>query len=201
MVLTKRGVTAARGIGVATMVLIYQALHDTWSFNKKRLDAITVRVNTYSWKINQDNSQLQKLRDNLDQLGIRFQLSQDFIKNLKKALKFSGRAENEGSVAGAEVVYILIFNALHDLYGFGERRLRQLQLRIKTYTWALLDEEVEVWDYMKCLYLECSQHYESLDQYEKEYGPVDIYGGNSSKEAVIKEKEAANNGEKLVCTW
>jgi hypothetical protein len=37
---------------------------------------------------------------------------------------------------------------------------------------------VPIWEFMKCLHLECGIDYPALTAYEKQFGPVDIYHGN-----------------------
>lgn len=180
-----RSQIAAKGGVVSTQVLIYQALHDVFNFSKKRLDALTARVNQYY----QDGytNDITPLRNRLDEIGIDFQLERDFIKNLKKALGANGRSEYNGVEAGSEATYILAFNALHDLCGFGKERLQRVQKKIKFYVWCLLDETLDVMivDYMQCLHVECGQYFDTLVDFTKRFGTPDIYGGNPGRKAVI----------------
>lgn len=169
----ERSKIAGTGALASTQALIYQALHDIWNFNKKRLDALTKRANAYQNEGYTHYEDLTRMRNRLDTFGVDFQLRRDFINNLKKALRFSGKEER----VSAEATYIIIFNALHDLYGFGKKRLQELQRKIKFYTWCLLDESlgVHIVDYMQCLTVECGQRYSSLNRYTEKYGAPDIY--------------------------
>lgn len=43
---------------------------------------------------------------------------------------------------------------------------------------AVLKSQVPIWEFMKCLHVECGIDYPALTAYEKQFGPVDIYRGN-----------------------
>lgn len=169
---------AANGGTIATSVLIYMALHDddALRFSKKRLNAITDTVTTYSEDINHSAEKFILYRNRLDQCGIDFQLKYDFIRALMKGLKFSGKRERIGAEAGIDATYTLILLAAHDIYGLGRTRLHRIQQRIKEYAWAIKDGAVHILEYMKCLACECGQKYQVLMNYENEYGEICIYG-------------------------
>lgn len=166
---------AANGGTVSTSVLIYMALHDDMGFGKKRLDAIGDKAKEYSVYINHDAGRLNELRDRIGKY-LDYQLQRDFIQTLVKGLKYSGHEERRGAEAGMEATYSLVFLALHELYGFGAQRLKRIQAHIKEYAWFIKDGTTHVLEYMKCLHCEAGQQYQALEGYEKEHGPVEIYG-------------------------
>lgn len=174
-VLTRKGL-AANGSITSTSVLVYMALHDddTLRFSGKRMDRITDWVVQRSAFINHDPGKLIACREQITRHGLDYQLQQDFIRALLKGLKYTGKEEYAGARKGADAAYILIFLALHELYGFGPQRLQRVQQRIKHYAWFIRDGVTHVLEYMKCLKLECGQQYAVLDAYEKQYGEIQI---------------------------
>jgi hypothetical protein len=173
--ITRKGI-AANGSVVSTSVLVYMALHDddVLQFGCKRLNRITDWVVQKSKSINRDMSKLQECREQIVRHGLDYQLQQDFIRALLKGLKYTGKEEYAGAREGADAAYILIFLALHELYGFGPQRLQRVQQRIKHYAWFIRDGVTHVLEYMKCLKLECGQQYAALDAYEKQHGEIQI---------------------------
>lgn len=175
MIITRERI-AANGGAISTSVLIYMALHDDdhLRFGKKRLDAITAKVNDYGKYIDHSAERYNLCRDRLDACGIDFQLKMDFIRALVKGLKYTGKQETVGAESGIEATYTMVFLALHELYGLGQKRMRRIQERIKNYAWFIRDGVMHVLEYMKCLTLECGQQYQVLMNYEKEYGEIKI---------------------------
>lgn len=171
-----RGGIAANGCVVSTSVLIYMALHDddVLQFGCKRLNRITDWVVQKSKFVNHHSDRLQDCREQVLQAGMDYQLKQDFIRVLLVGLKYSGREECEGAREGADAAYILIFLALHEVYGLGPQRIQRIQKRIKGYAWFIRAGVTHVLEYMKCLKLECGQQYQALDNYERKYGEIRI---------------------------
>lgn len=60
----------------------------------------------------------------------------------------------------------------------GAKRLQDLQQYIHDNIDAVLKSQVPIWEFMKCLHVECGIDYPALTAYEKQFGPVDIYRGN-----------------------
>lgn len=167
---------AANGSITSTSVLIYMALHDddALQFGCKRLDRITDWVVQRSVFINHDPGKLRACQEQILQHGLDYQLQRDFIQVLLKGLKYTGKEEHIGAAEGAEAAYILIFLALHELYGLGPQRIRRIQRRIKSYAWFIRNGTTQIFQYMKCLKLECQQQYEALELYEKQNGAVQL---------------------------
>ena len=61
---------------------------------------------------------------------------------------------------------------------WGAKRLQDLQRYIHDNIDAVLKSQVPIWEFMKCLHVECGIDYPALTAYEKQFGPVDIYRGN-----------------------
>ena len=75
-----------------------------------------------------------------------------------------------------EYTYTLMLYALYDVFGFRRERLRWLQRKLKFYARLILDGEVMIPEFMKCMTLECGQKFENLESWEKKYGELKIYG-------------------------
>ncbi|WP_301859562.1 hypothetical protein [uncultured Megasphaera sp.] len=168
--------TAANAAIVSTEVLIYQALHDKYGFGRGRFARIENLVDGYSQHINHNGDRYIGYRDKLDDAGLDLQLKRDFIRWIKKALGISGKAERTGAEAGMEYTYTLMLYALWDVFGFRQGRLRWLQEKLKFYAGIILEGEVRIPEFMKCMALECGQKFQYLESWEKQYGELKIYG-------------------------
>lgn len=94
-----------------------------------------------------------------------------------------------GAESGTDWATTLLFSCLHDKYGFGRNRFAAMNDMwahldefqegfIKDKVYVLTHNEVPIWEFMKCLNVECNIDYPALEAYEKQNGPVDIYHGN-----------------------
>lgn len=87
-------------------------------------------------------------------------------------------AKTRDMIAG---VAIVIFWTLYTKYKWRDKRLKDLQNYYKDKVYVLTHGEVPIWEFMKCLNVECNIDYPALEVYEKQNGPVDIYHGNRGK--------------------
>lgn len=72
---------------------------------------------------------------------------------------------------------VLIYQALHDRYGFGRGRFAKIDTAVDEYSRNINhDGEVMIPEFMKCMTLECGQKFENLESWEKKYGELRIYG-------------------------
>ena len=83
-----------------------------------------------------------------------------------------------GAESGTDWATTLLFSCLHDKYKWRDKRLKDLQNYYKDKVYVLTHNEVPIWEFMKCLNVECNIDYPALEAYEKQNGPVDIYRGN-----------------------
>ena len=86
-------------------------------------------------------------------------------------------AHTRDMVAG---VAIVIFWTMYSVYGWRKKRITDLFGYYKDKVYVLTHGEVPIWEFMKCLNVECGVEYPALDEYERINGPVDIYGGNKN---------------------
>lgn len=77
----------------------------------------------------------------------------------------------------AASVIVTLHSLRHD-FNWGAKRLQDLQRYIHDNIDAVLKSQVPIWEFMKCLNVECNIDYPALEAYEKQNGPVDIYHGN-----------------------
>ena len=84
-------------------------------------------------------------------------------------------AKTRDMIAG---VAIVIFWTLYTKYSWRDKRIKDLQSYYKDKVYVLTHGEVPIWEFMKCLHVECGIDYPALTAYEKQFGPVDIYRGN-----------------------
>lgn len=159
-----------------TTALIQQALHDTYSFNKRRFQRIEEQVETYSHEIEHSPETFSLYRQRLEDKGIQVQMLRDFIRSMQKGIEVSGKAERLASEAAIEYTYTLMFLAIAELFKFGRERLQTLQKRIKLYTWCIRDGDVMVPEFMKCMAIECGQVHTNIDDWERVHGELRIYG-------------------------
>ena len=77
----------------------------------------------------------------------------------------------------AASVIVTLHSLRHD-FKWGAKRLQDLQQYIHDNIDAVLKSKVPIWEFMKCLHVECGIDYPALTAYETQFGPVDIYRGN-----------------------
>lgn len=164
-----------------TATLIFMALHDKYRFNKKRLEAIKAKCNEYNEnEIKNDPKYTGKaflvMRDKLESLGIDIRLQRDFTNWIVAGLGLSGKEQRIAAKETIEMVYVYLFMALRELYNFGRKRMQWLQRKIKFYAGCIREGTPRIEEYMKCLSIECGQHYPNLTVCEEKYGELKIYG-------------------------
>lgn len=164
-----------------TATLIFMALHDKYGFNKKRLEAIKGKCNEYNQReIKNDPQRTGKsfwiMRDKLESLGIDARLRRDFINWIVAGIGLNGKEQRIAAKETIEMVYVYLFMAVHELYGFGRQRMQWLQEKIKFYAGCIREGTPRIEEYMKCLSVECGQIYPNLAACEKKYGELKIYG-------------------------
>lgn len=160
----------------STNALIQQALHDKYQFNKGRFQRIEDKVEAYSYEIEHDTAKFASYRQRLEEKGIDKQSLRDFIRGMQRALKVSGKSERTSSEAATEYTYTLVFLAIADLFKFGRERLRWLQQKIKFYIWCVLDGDVMLPEFIKCMAVECGQDKTNIQAWENQFGELKIYG-------------------------
>ena len=163
--------------GIAcTQVLIYQALHDLWGFGRKRFAIINDLVDQYSKDIDHCGARFSFYRNALDDVKLSERLKRDYISWMKKGIEVSGKAENVGSEAGMEYTYVLMIYAICKQFGFKQKKIQRLQEKLKFYARLILDGEVMIVEFMKCMELECGQKFKNLKDWEAMNGELKIYG-------------------------
>ena len=88
-----------------------------------------------------------------------------------------GQFEKETKETLHASVIVTLHSLRHD-FKWGAKRLQDLQQYIHDTIDAVLKSHVPIWEFMKCLHVECGIDYPALTAYEKQFGPVDIYRGN-----------------------
>lgn len=127
-----------------------------------------------------DRQRMEVRRDELCEHGFDRFLNERIAEKMQKMITGRTRdlklmAKTRDMIAGVAVV---IFWTLYTKYKWRDKRLKDLQNYYKDKVYVLTHNEVPIWEFMKCLNVECNIDYPALKAYEKQNGPVDIYHGN-----------------------
>ncbi len=164
-----------------TATLVFMALHDMHGFSKARMERIKKKCNEYNHQSLANDpdftgSEFIAMRTKMERLGVDERLERDFISWIVSGLGMKGKEQRRAAMASIEASYIYLFLALHELFGFGAQRLRNIQQKIKFYAGCIRDGEPGIEEYMKCMEVECGQVYPGLKACEAAHGEVKIYG-------------------------
>lgn len=164
-----------------TATLVFMALHDMHGFSKTRMERIKRKCNEYNHQSLANDpdftgSEFVAMRTKMERLGVDERLERDFISWIVSGLGMKGKEQRRAAMASIEASYIYLFLALHELFGFGAQRLRNIQQKIKFYAGCIRDGEPGIEEYMKCMEVECGQVYPGLKACEAAHGEVKIYG-------------------------
>lgn len=164
-----------------TATLVFMDLHDMHGFSKTRMERIKRKCNEYNHQSLANDpdftgSEFVAMRTKMERLGVDERLERDFISWIVSGLGMKGKEQRRAAMASIEASYIYLFLALHELFGFGAQRLRNIQQKIKFYAGCIRDGEPGIEEYMKCMEVECGQVYPGLKACEAAHGEVKIYG-------------------------
>ena len=160
----------------SVQVLVYQALHDTYGFGRRRFARIEQTVNEYSERICTRQVLYDAYVHTLEAEGLDRRLRDDCIRWLRQAVNAQNHTDRRGAAVGMEYTYVLILFALYEVFGFRRTRIRRIQEKVKTYARILREGDVRIQEFMKCMQCECGQEFVLLNEYEAEHGELRIYG-------------------------
>ncbi|SFH82706.1 hypothetical protein SAMN02910401_00475 [Megasphaera elsdenii] len=160
------------------LTLIYQALHDKYGFGRNRFAKLN---EAWEHLDSKEHGFSIRWRDELcDHFGFDRFLNERDAQRLERLI--TGRTKDwrlrkyvTDHVAAS--VIVTLHSLRHD-FKWGAKRLQDLQQYIHDNIDAVLKSQVPIWEFMKCLHVECGIDYPALTAYEKQFGPVDIYRGN-----------------------
>ena len=160
------------------LTLIYQALHDKYGFGRTRFAKLNAAWEHLDSK---EHGFSIRWRDELcDHFGFDRFLNERDAQRLERLI--TGKTKDwrlrkyvTDHVAAS--VIVTLHSLRHD-FKWGAKRLQNLQQYIHDNIDAVLKSQVPIWEFMKCLHVECGIDYPALTAYEKQFGPVDIYRGN-----------------------
>lgn len=160
--------------------LLFNCLHDKYGFGRRRFAAM---LNLWNDLDKYDNADILQWRDELEQYGFDRMENERMAARMQKMITGRTRdlkliAKTRDMIAG---VAIVIFWTLYTKYKWRDKRIKDLQNYYKDKVYVLTHNEVPIWEFMKCLNVECNIDYPALEVYEKQNGPVDIYHGNRGK--------------------
>lgn len=160
--------------------LLFNCLHDKYGFGRRRFAAM---LNLWNDLDKYDNADILQWRDELEQYGFDRMENERMAARMQRMITGRTRdlklmAKTRDMIAG---VAIVIFWTLYTKYKWRDKRLKDLQNYYKDKVYVLTHNEVPIWEFMKCLNVECNIDYPALEAYEKQNGPVDIYHGNRGK--------------------
>ena len=160
------------------LTLIYQALHDKYGFGRNRFAKLN---EAWEHLDSKEHGFSIRWRDELcDHFGFDRFLNERDAQRLERLI--TGRTKDwrlrkyvTDHVAAS--VIVTLHSLRHD-FKWGAKRLQDLQQYIHDNIDAVLKSQVPIWEFMKCLHVECGIDYPALTAYEKQNGTVDIYHGN-----------------------
>jgi hypothetical protein len=160
------------------LTLIYQALHDKYGFGRNRFAKLNAAWEHLDSK---EHGFSIRWRDELcDDFGFDRLLNERDAQRLERLITGKTkdwRLRKYVTDHTAASVIVTLHSLRHD-FKWGAKRLQDLQQYIHDNIDAVLKSKVPIWEFMKCLHVECGIDYPALTAYEKQFGPVDIYRGN-----------------------
>lgn len=172
----RREAGAESGTDWAT-TLLFSCLHDKYGFGRNRFAAMN---DMWAHLDEFQEGFICDWRDELCEHGFDRFLNERIAERMQKMITGRTRdlklmAKTRDMIAG---VAIVIFWTLYAKYKWRDKRLKDLQDYYKDKVYVLTHKEVPIWEFMKCLNVECNIDYPALTAYETQFGPVDIYRGN-----------------------
>lgn len=155
--------------------LILQALHDKYGFGKRRFEVMNDR---FEEKVGQFQGKYYDWLKELECNGFSTVAMDKFAEKLAKVITKNTkdrilRAKTMDMLKGT---LITIFYTLRKEYGFGKKRIHDLQAYIADYAWLIYKREVSIFEFMECLTQECNIEFPVLEEYVKVNGRPKIYG-------------------------
>lgn len=155
--------------------LVLQALHDKYGFGRKRFIALNEK---FEEKVGQFQGCYEEWRSELEQKGFKASEMYRFVDKMTAAIVGNKKdpalkVQVSRMLQGALVV---VFYTLRKEYGFGPKRIHDLQQYIAGYAWLIKKKEVSIYEFMECLTQECDVEFPVLEEYAKVNGRPKIYG-------------------------
>lgn len=160
--------------------LLFNCLHDKYGFGRRRFAAM---LKLWSDLDKYDNADILAWRDELEQYGFDRMENERMAARMQKMITGNSKdraliAHTRNMLAGCAIV---VFHTMLTTFGWKKKRISDLFQYYKDKVFVLTHNEVPIWEFMKCLNVECNIDYPALEVYEKQNGPVDIYRGNRGK--------------------
>lgn len=160
--------------------LLFNCLHDKYGFGRRRFAAM---LKLWSDLDKYDNADILAWRDELEQYGFDRMENERMAARMQKMITGNSKdraliAHTRDMLAGCAIV---VFHTMLTTFGWKKKRISDLFQYYKDKVFVLTHNEVPIWEFMKCLNVECNIDYPALEVYEKQNGPVDIYRGNRGK--------------------
>jgi hypothetical protein len=174
----RREAGAESGTDWAT-TLLFNCLHDKYGFGRNRFAKMN---DMWSHLDEFQEGFIYDWRDELEKYGFNRFDNEKIAEKMQRIITGPTKdrvlmAHTRDMVAG---VAIVIFWTMYSVYGWRKKRITDLFGYYKDKVYVLTHGEVPIWEFMKCLNVECGVEYPALDEYERINGPVDIYGGNKN---------------------
>ncbi len=155
--------------------LVLQALHDKYGFGKRRFEKMN---DLFEEKVGQFQGCYREWRDELEQKGFKTSLMYRFVDKMTAAIIGNKKdpalkVQVSNMLQGALIV---VFYTLRKDYGFGPKRIHDLQQYIGEYAWLIHKKEVSIFEFMECLTRECNVEFPVLEEYAQVHGRPNIYG-------------------------
>lgn len=164
------------------LTLILNCLHDKYGFGRKRFAAMNEAWNHNLEKEKRDKFITIWLQD-LENYGFDKRLHERAADKMSRMIlgHHRDRGVKQHTMDMLLGTAVVVFHTLLTDYGFRKKRIVDLQNYYKDKAYVLIHGQVKIWEFMKCLNVECAIAYPALEEYERRFGPVDIYGGNRGK--------------------
>ena len=155
--------------------LVLQALHDKYGFGRKRFVTMNDK---FEEKVGKFQGCCRDWRDELEKKGFKASMMYRFVDKITAAI-VGNRKDPALKVQVSNMLQgalIVVFYTLRKDYGFGPKRIHDLQKYIADYAWLIHKQEVSIYEFMECLTRECDVEFPVLEEYVKVHGRPKIYG-------------------------
>ena len=153
--------------------VVFVALHDKYGFGRYRFKKMFDFYEALPENLTPKD--LDGWKSELMQYGFNARLNEHIASRLQKPF---GKRHNKLILELAskcmDACIVIIFITLMRLYNWRGKRIKDLQRYVNTNALAIGKNEVTIWEFMKCLNLQCGLNFDELDEWEKVRGEVYI---------------------------
>ena len=153
------------------------ALHDEYEFGNGRFEKLAEKTGTLG---KENPGFIRQWKQELADMGVDVNRLERNAIELAKTLCYERRDKHHTEKAANLMMgtYIVILHYTHELFKYGKDRLNKVIRRINDDTYIIKHREINILEFMECLYRESKVENEILQAYKTERGikEIPIYG-------------------------